>query len=140
MKKTALNFDFLPRPEASFNRAYELDFGTYRVLIISGTASVGPNCETMFPHDFEAQVDQTYHNVKSILDERGFAVTDIVKWKIYLRDINKNYCAFNKRRDAFFTAQNMSRDEVGASVCVEAWLCRDDLFVEIEAIAVREVN
>lgn len=138
MKKIAINLDFLPEPRASFNRAVGIDFGKYQLLIISGTASVGPKRETMYPGNFESQAKHTYKNIKDILTSRGFKVRDVIKWKIYLKDINKYYERFNKARDTFFKENGVLRKDIGASTCVEAKLCRKDLLVEIEAMALIE--
>lgn len=138
MKKNAINLDSLPVPEASFNRALEIDFGKYKLLIISGTSSVGSKCETMYKGNFEAQARHTYKNIKDILTARGFKVSDVFKWKVYLKDIDKYYAPFNKIRDVFFKENKILRKDMGASVCVEARLCRKDLLIEIEAMAIKE--
>jgi len=137
MKKTAVNLISLPSPKAGFNRAVLVEFGSYSFLIISGTASVGPRRQTMHKGDFLRQAKQTYKNIKNILASRGFKVADVIKWKIYLKDIKKHYSLFNKARDDFFRQNKVSRKDMGASVCVQAELCRDDLLVEIEAVAFR---
>lgn len=138
MRKTAINLDSLPAPEVSFNRALEIKFGKFKLLIIAGTASVGPRRQTMYPKDFERQAKHTYKNIKDILTSRGFGVKDVIKWRIYLKDINKYYKKFNKARDSFFKENKVSREEMGASTCIQAKLCREDLLVEIEATALRE--
>lgn len=139
MKKTAINLDSLPAPEASFNRAVEINFGKFKLLIISGTASVGPRRQTMYKRNFEAQARHTYKNIKDILISRGFKIRDVVKWKVYLKDIKKYYKRFNKVRDGFFKENRVSRKDVGASACVQAKLCREDLLVEIEATALKQI-
>lgn len=137
MNKTPINPDFLPTPEAKFNRATELDLGSIRMLIISGTASVGDQCQTMYPDDFEKQVRHTYSNISRILAERRFCLTDVAQWRIYLKDIAKTYDLFNQCRDRFFEENGIARLDYGSSTCVEARLCREDLLVEIEAVAVK---
>lgn len=138
MKKTAINLDSLPCPESSFNRAVEVDIGKFKLLFISGTASVGPKRQTMYPKNFAAQARHTYKNIKDILTSRGFKIEDVVKWKIYLKDMDKYYQKFNRVRDTFFKENRVSRIDMGASACVEAKLCRKDLLVEIEATALKE--
>ena len=132
LRKTPINPEHLPAPKASFNRAFEISFGEYTLLSVSGTASVGPECQTMYPDDFNAQVEQTYKNIMGILAERNFSLYDVVKWRVYLKDISLYYDNFNVARDTFFKRHNIDRDGIGASVCVEAKLCREDLLVEIE--------
>ena len=47
---------------------------------------------------------------------------------------SRDYAAFNEERTAFYTAQRL--DPLPASTGVQAILCRSDLLIEIEAIAV----
>ncbi len=138
MEKTAINLKSLPAPQASFNRAIEIDFGKYKLLIISGTSSVGSKRQTMYKGNFEAQSRHTYKNIKDILVSRGFKVRDVIKWKIYLKDIKRHYARFNKVRNNFFKENKVLRKDMGASVCVQAELCRKDLLVEIEAMALKK--
>ena len=51
----------------------------------------------------------------------------------YLRDIDRDYDVFNAGRTAFFKEQGL--DPLPASTGIEAHLCRPELLVEIEAIA-----
>ncbi len=58
---------------------------------------------------------------------------DIVRTSCYLRDIDRDYDAFNEERTAFFKEQGL--DPLPASTGIQAKLCRPELLVEIEAIA-----
>lgn len=138
MEKTIINLKSLPSPQASFNRALEINLGKYKLLIISGTASVGASRQTMYAGNFEAQVRHTYKNIKDILTARNFKVSNVIKWKIYLKNIKKHYGSFNKARDNFFKENKVSRKDMGASTCIQAKLCRNDLLVEVEAMALKE--
>ena len=51
----------------------------------------------------------------------------------YLRDIDRDYEAFNEERTAFYT--ELGLDPFPASTGIEAKLCRPELLIEIEAIA-----
>lgn len=137
MQREGINPDFLSVPEASFNRAHEVRLKDYTLLFISGTASVDPWRQTMYPGDFRAQVEHIYSNIFRILQSRGFELKDVIKWRVYLKDIKKFYAEFNICRDEFFRKHSIARNEFGASVCVEAKLCRDELLVEIEADALK---
>jgi enamine deaminase RidA (YjgF/YER057c/UK114 family) len=50
-----------------------------------------------------------------------------------LRDIERDYQAFNEERTAFFKEQGL--DPLPASTGIQAILCRPDLLIEIKAIA-----
>ena len=60
---------------------------------------------------------------------------DIVRTSCYLRDIERDYGAFNEIRTAFFDWLGL--DPLPASTGIQARICRSDLLVEIEAIAIR---
>ena len=51
----------------------------------------------------------------------------------HLRDIERDYEAFNEERTQFFREQGL--DPVPASTGIQAILCRPELLIEIEAIA-----
>ena len=51
----------------------------------------------------------------------------------YLRDIERDYAAFNEERTAFFREQALN--PLPASTGIQAILCRPELLIEIEAIA-----
>ena len=135
MKTTPFNVDSLPAPDASFSRGLELTLGDHRVIFISGTASVGPQTQTMYPRDFEKQVRHTYKNIADLLGSRDASFNHVVKWNVYLRDM-ANYDEYCRLREEIFAEHGVEREHYAASTCVEARLCREDLQVEIEAIAV----
>jgi enamine deaminase RidA (YjgF/YER057c/UK114 family) len=57
----------------------------------------------------------------------------VVRTTCYLRDIERDYEAFNEERTEFFRQQEL--DPVPASTGIQAILCRPELLIEIEAIA-----
>ncbi len=119
---------------SSFSRGVRLDLGNVTVLLISGTASVGPEGQTLHAGDFRAQTRQTYANITALLRSEGASWKDVVRTTCYLRDIERDYAAFNEVRTAFYAAQGL--DPLPASTGIQAILCRPELLVEIEAIAI----
>jgi enamine deaminase RidA (YjgF/YER057c/UK114 family) len=118
---------------SSFSRGLRLEFGNIGVLLISGTASIGANGETLHAGDFRAQTQRTFENITALLRSEGATWKDIVRTTCYLRDIDRDYAAFNEERTAFYASQGL--DPLPASTGIEAKLCRPELLVEIEAIA-----
>jgi enamine deaminase RidA (YjgF/YER057c/UK114 family) len=118
---------------SSFSRGLRLDFGNIAVLLISGTASVGPDGETLHVGDLRAQTRRTFDNITALLASEGATWKDVVRTTCYLRDIDRDYAGFNEERTAFYESQAL--DPLPASTGIEAKLCRPDLLVEIEAIA-----
>ena len=119
---------------SSFSRGLRLEFGNIVVLLISGTASIDEEGRTVHVGDFRAQLRRTYHNITGLLESEGATWKDIVRTTCYLRDIERDYAAFNEERTAFFGEQGL--DPLPASTGIQAILCRSDLLIEIEAIAV----
>ena len=122
-----------PKP-SSFSRGMRVDFQGAAILFISGTASIDENGQTIHVGDFRAQLRRTFCNIAALLESEGASWKDIVRTTCYLRDIERDYEAFNEERTAFYREQDL--DPLPASTGIQAILCRPDLLVEIEAIAV----
>jgi 2-iminobutanoate/2-iminopropanoate deaminase len=120
---------------SAFTRGLRLDFPNgITHLLLSGTASVGPDGQTLYPGDFRAQCWRTYHNLTKLLESEDATWHDVVRTTCYLRDIERDYKSFNSIRTEFFAALGL--DPLPASTGIQALICRSDLLVEIEALAV----
>jgi 2-iminobutanoate/2-iminopropanoate deaminase len=119
---------------SSFSRALRLDLGGYKVLVISGTASVNEEGKAEHIGDFKAQLWRTYRNITNLLEAEGMTWHDVVRTTNYLRDIERDYVEFNKIRTSFFRWMNL--DPLPASTGIQARLCWETLLVEIEAYAI----
>jgi 2-iminobutanoate/2-iminopropanoate deaminase len=118
---------------SSFSRGMRIDIGNVVILLISGTASIDEQGVTVHVGDFRAQCRRTFYNITKLLEAEGATWKDIVRTSCYLRDIDRDYAEFNEERTAFFKQQGL--DPVPASTGIQAKLCRPELLVEIEAIA-----
>jgi enamine deaminase RidA (YjgF/YER057c/UK114 family) len=120
---------------SAFTRGLRVDLpGGVTHLLISGTASVGPHGETLYPGNFRAQLWRTYHNLSALLESEGACWEDVVRTTCYLRDIERDYAEFNSIRNEFYRALGL--DPFPASTGIQARICRSDLLVEIEAAAI----
>lgn len=119
---------------SSFTRALRLEFGNYKVLLISGTASVNEEGKTEHVGDFRAQTWRTYRNITNLLAAENMTWHDVVRTTNYLRDIERDYEDFNKIRTSFFSWMNL--DPLPASTGIQARLCWESLLVEIETYAI----
>lgn len=123
---------------SSFSRALRLDFGEYKVLLISGTASVNEEGKPEHIGDFKAQQWRTYRNITNLLKAEDMTWHDVVRTTNYLRDIERDYSEFNKIRTTFYNWLGL--DPLPASTGIQARLCWETLLVEIEAIAISKSN
>ena len=118
---------------SSFSRGMRIDLNGLAILLISGTASIDESGRTVHVGDFRAQMRRTLQNITALLESEGATWHDIVRTTCYLRDIERDYAAFNEERTAFYKEQGL--DPLPASTGIQAILCRSDLLIEIEAIA-----
>jgi enamine deaminase RidA (YjgF/YER057c/UK114 family) len=118
---------------SSFSRGMRIDLNGLVILLISGTASIDEQGESIHIGDFRAQTRRTFENITKLLESEGATWKDIVRTTCYLRDIERDYAAFNEERTAFYAEQGL--EPLPASTGIQAILCRPELLIEIEAIA-----
>ena len=130
---SVLNEAFAYAKPSSFSRGMRIDLGGVTILLISGTASIDEHGNSVHIGDFRAQMQRTLANITGLLASEGCTWHDIVRTTCYLRDIERDYEAFNEERTAFYKEQGL--DPLPASTGIQAILCRPELLIEIEAIA-----
>ncbi|HMC72664.1 MAG TPA: Rid family hydrolase [Terriglobales bacterium] len=118
---------------SAFSRGLRIDLNGLSIVLISGTASIDDAGNTVHVGDFRAQTRRTFSNISGLLASEGATWKDVVRTTCYLRDIERDYQAFNEERSAFYNEQGL--DPLPASTGIQAILCRPDLLIEIEAIA-----
>jgi 2-iminobutanoate/2-iminopropanoate deaminase len=128
-----LNEAYAYAKPSSFSRGMRIDLGGITILLISGTASIDEAGVSVHIGDFRAQMKRTLDNITGLLESEGCTWHDIVRTSCYLRDIDRDYDAFNEERTEFFKQQGL--DPLPASTGIQAHLCRPELLIEIEAIA-----
>jgi len=117
----------------SFSRGIRIELGEFALIFISGTASVNEKGQTVHLGDISSQAKRTFMNISALLKSEGATWQDVMNTTCYLKDM-RYYDAFNKVRNKFYKQQKLK--PFPASTCVEAGLCRADLLVEINAIAI----
>jgi enamine deaminase RidA (YjgF/YER057c/UK114 family) len=130
--KAVLNEAYDYPEKVSFVRGMRVELDNCVMLFISGTASVDEDGRSVHPGDVKAQTRRTFSNIAGLLESEGADFHDVVRTTCYLADF-RDYDAFNEVRNAFYVEQGL--DPLPASTCIEARICRPELLVEIEAIA-----
>ena len=118
--------------KVAFTRGMRVDLDNCTMLFISGTASINERGESIHDGDLRAQTNRTFHNIAMLLESEGADWHDIIRTTCYLADF-RTYDGFNEERNAFYEEEGL--DPLPASTCIEARICRPELMVEIEAIA-----
>ncbi len=99
------------------------------ILFSSGQLGLIPETGAL-PEGVEAQTRQSLANIKAILDEAGYDVSDVVKTTVFIKNMG-DFTAVNAIYAEFFG------DSKPARSCVEVAKLPKDGLVEIEFVAVR---
>ena len=110
-----------------FARGMRLETRGGSTLLISGTASINAEGETVAVGDLEQQIDRTLENILGLLEGSGAGLENVVQVTSYLKN--------GADRDRFRQRlESTGLFEVPHAI-VEAEICRPELLVEIELIA-----
>lgn len=121
-----------------FSRGMRVDIKGVSILLISGTASVNERGESVHTGDFDAQALRMLDNVTKLLESEGADWNDVVRTTFYVKDIEKHYERLSRIRMDYF--KRMGLRQFPASTGIQAKLCRPELLVEMEGIAVFEAG
>jgi 2-iminobutanoate/2-iminopropanoate deaminase len=130
---TVLNEAFCYAKPSAFSRGMRVELTNEVMLFISGTASVDENGESVHSGDFKAQCRRMFRNVTELLHSEGADWDDIARTTIYIADM-RDYAELNEVRCEVYDSMNLK--PYPASTCIEARICRPELLIEMEAIAI----
>lgn len=115
---------------SSFSRAVEVAMPAIRRVLVSGTASIALDGQTMYCGDVGKQIARTCEVVAAILQSRGLSWRDVTRATAYFRN------AADSPLFAQFCAQNGIPPLPVIVTCNV--VCRDDLLFELEVDAVAQ--
>lgn len=115
----------------TFERATAVDYGDRRHVFVSGTASIDNKGEIVHVGDIEKQAQRTLENISALLSEADTKMEDIAHMIVYLRD-TADYERVSDYLDRHHPA--IPKVLVLAPVCRPGWL------IEIECMAIKEIN
>jgi len=123
-------YDYLST--VSFTRGVRVGLDNGVMLFISGTTSVNEKGESIHHRDIRARTRRTFHDIITLLGGQGADCQDVYRTTCYLARF-RDYNASNEVRNALYLEQ--TQDPLPAGTCIEARICRPELLVEIENIA-----
>src|SRR5437868_7275510 len=124
-----LSPDTLPRP---FGYSQVVDAPVGRIVFLSGQVPLDAAGNLVGEGDFAAQVRQVFENLTATLAAADVSWSDVVKLDYFVRDIGE-VAALRAIRDEY-----VNTEQPPASTLVEvSRLFRDDVLVEIQAVAVK---
>jgi len=132
MGKTSRRFlspNTLPPP---FGYSHVVDVPASRIVYISGQVPLDAAGRLVGEGDFAAQVRQVFENLTAALEAADASWDDVVKLDYFVRDIGQ-VASLREIRDEY-----VNTAQPPASTLVEvSRLFRDDVLVEIEAVAIK---
>jgi 2-iminobutanoate/2-iminopropanoate deaminase len=99
-------------------------------VFLSGQGAISADGEVVGEGDFEAQVRQTFDNLRTVLEQAGGSLTDIVKLTVYLTDV-ANVREYGRIKAEFIPGPQPASTAVGV-----AGLALPAMMIEVEAVAV----
>lgn len=115
----------------SFERGTTVDYADRRHVFISGTASINNKGEILYPKDIAQQTRRMWENVETLLMEAGCTYDDVCQMTVYLRD-TADYHTVHALYEERFPGKPY--------VIVHAAVCRPGWLVEMECMAVKEIE
>lgn len=113
---------------SAFSRGMVVDSQQHRTVYVSGTASINPAGETVYIGNAEAQSMETLLNLAALLEDQGGGLEDIATAVVF--------CKNRETFDAYRTVTRLMGVPEFPAIFVQADVCRHDLLIEIEAVAI----
>ena len=98
---------------------------------VAGTTDAGPDGRSAHPGDIGAQAAATFSIIETALNEAGFAMTDVVRIRMFVTDMTRS-AEVMAVQSALFAAIRPAATLVEVSALIDP-----SLLIEIEADAVR---
>lgn len=114
-----------------YSQAAVIDLGNSTMVVMSGQVPLDKEGKLVGKDDIGKQAQQVFRNIKSIVEEMGGTMDDIIKLTYLITDLSQIQ-QIRQARDQFI---NMQKPPASTLAQVSK-LFREDVFIEIEATAV----
>ncbi|WP_025688707.1 RidA family protein [Paenibacillus zanthoxyli] len=119
----------------TFGYSHVVEVRNARTIYISGQVALDKSGQLVGAGDMSAQTRQVFENIRLALEAVGLFFKDVVKLTFFMTDISQMKFV-REIRDQYINTQNPP-----ASSAVEVRkLIREDLLIEIEAVAVAALD
>lgn len=108
--KEIFNTAKAPAPIGPYNQAVKAG----NTLYVSGQIALSPQTGNLVDGSVSEEARQVLDNLSAVLDEAGYAFTDVVKTTIFLRDMG-DFAAVNEVYGTYVTDQAPARETVAVA-------------------------
>jgi len=113
---------------SAFSRGAYIGEQDAATILISGTAAIDEQGQSLYPGDIHGQISRTLDNIESLIGRKGASLSDICEANVFLKRA-KDIDVFRK------LAAERGLEDMPA-VCMNMDVCRDDLLFEIDGAAI----
>lgn len=118
-------------PGRGYSQAVSVDLGNCTMLMLSGQVAFDIKGGLVGKDDLAKQTEQIFSNIKSIIEDAGGSMDQLIKLNFYMLDVSAIQTVRNIRDKFINTAKPPASTLVQVSK-----LFRDDVLIEIEAAAI----
>lgn len=128
MTHAVKNPDGVRAPSAHYSHSVEVSAGE-RLLFVAGQIGVAPNGSVA--DGIEAQSEQVFRNLETVLSASGFTVADVVSMRVFLvnRDDRPGFSAVRER--------HLGGHRPASTLVFCSGLASPNILVEVEAVAAK---
>jgi len=99
-----------PKAIASYSQAIQVG----KTLYLSGQVGLDPSTGQLVPGGLQEEARQALDNCRAVLEEAGFALSDVVQVQVFLADVG-DYAAFNEIYARYFPPPAPARAAVAVA-------------------------
>jgi len=124
MEKKMIFSEQAPEPIGPYSQAVQIE----NFIFTSGQISINPKTNELVSGVVQEQTRQVIENLKSVLEEAGSALENVIKTTIYLKNMN-DFTEVNQVYASYFGHSQPARSTVEVSRLPK------DVLIEIDCIA-----
>jgi reactive intermediate/imine deaminase len=130
--KTKINPPDFTKTVGAYSQGLKVEIGDKSMIFVSGQLAMDAEGNPVAPNDISAQTRYIFENIKTILENAGAMLEDVVKVQIFLTDISKFPHVSAVRNEYLENIRPVSTlVEISRTV-------KEGCDVEIEVIAIRD--
>jgi len=114
----------------TFERGTRISYDDRYDYFVSGTASVDKSGNSLYPNDIGMQLNHTLKNIEALLRSGGADMSNVKSFTVYAKN----------EKDFSYITNTINKDLPHVAMAIlPSKICRQELLVEIEAFAMKDI-